>query len=86
MYGNRAKATLATIKKEGVVKLIKANPKRVIAGAGILAVGSIAIKKLGEGAYKNLVVNDGKVKSHTRKSKSGKWSIVKSFIRDKLKK
>ena len=91
VYGNRASATLAAIKKEGggdslkgVTKLIKANPKRVLAGATILAVGSLATKKLGELSYKNLV-DDGKVKSYTRKNRSGKWSNVKSFIRRKLR-
>jgi hypothetical protein len=93
VYSNRAKATLAALKQEGdgsrlkgVVKLIKANPKRALSGATILAIGSIASAKLGQAGYKNLVTNDRKVKSHVRKNKTGKWSNVKSFIRDKLNK
>lgn len=93
VYGSRAKATLAALKQEGkgnylkgTVRLIKDNPKRALAGASILAVGTIATKKLGEAGYKNLTTDDRKVKSHIRKNKSGKWSNVKSFIRDKLNK
>lgn len=93
VHGNRASATLDALKREGngsrlkgVVKLIKANPSRSLAGVGILTIGSAVTAKLGQAAYKNLVVSDNRVKSHTRKSKSGKWLTVKSFVRDKLKK
>lgn len=90
VHGNRATATLEALKKEGggsrlkgIAKLIKANPKRALAGLAILGIGGGLTANSGKVAYENLVPSDGKVKSHTRKNKSGKWSNVKSFVRDK---
>jgi hypothetical protein len=90
VHSNRASATLEALKREGggsklkgIAKLVKANPSRALAGAGILAGGGLVTAKLGQAAYNNLT---GKVKGHTRKNKSGKWSNIKSFIRDKIKK
>jgi len=89
--GNRAKTTLEALKREGggsklkgITKLIKANPKRMLAGAAILGAGGLVTGKLSKVAYNNLTSDDGKVKGFMRKNKSGKWSNVKSFIR-KLK-
>ena len=90
--GSRAGATLDALKREGggsrlkgVAKLVKANPNRSLTGAGIVLGGGLVTAKLGQAAYRNLIT-DGKVKGHTRKNKSGKWSNIKSFIRDKIKK
>ena len=94
MSGSRAGATLEALKREGggsrlkgIARLVKANPSRALAGAGILAGGGLLTAKLGQAAYRNLTApSDGKVKGFSRKNKSGKWSNVKSFIRDKIKK
>lgn len=90
VYGNRASATLEALKREGsgnrlkgVTKLIKANPKRFLAGLAMLGIGSGVTAASAKVAYDKLNINNGKVKSHTRKNKSGKWSNVKSFVRDK---
>lgn len=92
VHGNRATATLEALKREGngnrlkgIVKLVKANPKRALAGAAILSVGSGLTGLSAKDTY-NSFNSKNEVKSHTRKSKSGKWSTVKSFVRDKLKK
>jgi len=87
VHGNRASATLEAIKREGGVgKLIKANPKRVLAGTAILGVGGTATAVLGKKAYKNLIPSDGRVSSYSKKNKSGRWYNVKSFFRKKIKK
>jgi len=90
VHGNRAAATLDALKREGngsrlkgVAKLIQANPKRALAGLAILGIGGGLTANSAKVAYENLAPSDGKVKSHTRKNKSGKWSNVKSFVRDK---
>ena len=91
VHGNRASATLDALKTEGegsrlkgVARLIKANPKRALAGVAILGVGGAITAMSAKTAYDSFN-SDGKVKGFTRKSKSGKWSSVKSFIRNKLK-
>lgn len=91
VHGNRASATMEALKREGggsrlkgVVKLVKANPKRALAGVAILGVGGAITAMNAKTAYDSFNP-DGKVKGFTRKSKSGKWSSVKSFIRKKLK-
>jgi len=92
--GSRTGATLEALKREGggsrlkgIARLVKANPSRALAGAGILAGGGLLTAKLGQAAYRNITApSDGKVKGFSRKNKSGKWSNVKSFIRDKIKK
>lgn len=91
VHGNRASATLEALKREGggsrlkgIAKLIKANPKRALAGIAMLGAGGLVTGNLVKAAYNNLSPNDGKVKGFMRKSKSGKWSNVKAFIR-KLK-
>lgn len=94
VQGSRAGATLEALKREGggsrlrgIARLVKANPSRALAGAGILAGGGLLTAKLGQAAYRNITApSDGKVKGFSRKNKSGKWSNVKSFIRDKIKK
>lgn len=92
VHNNRASATLDALKKEGsgsrlkgIAKLVKANPTRSLTGAGIVLGGGLVTAKLGQSAYRNLIT-DGKVKGHTRKNKSGKWSNIKSFIRGKINK
>lgn len=88
--GNRMSATMEALKREGdgsslkgIAKLIKANPKRALAGLAILGIGGGLTASNAKVAIDNLAPGDGKVKSHTRKNKSGKWSNVKSFVRDK---
>lgn len=85
VQGNRASATLEALKREGVSKLVKANPKRALAGAAILTVGSGLTAISAKDTYNSFNPNS-KVKGFSRKNKSGKWSNVKSFIRDKIKK
>lgn len=46
VFGNRASATVDAIKREGLVNLIKDNPKRVLSGLGILGVGGYSTYKL----------------------------------------
>jgi len=91
VHGNRASATLDALKTEGggsrlkgAVKLIKANPKRALAGAAILGVGGTITAMNAKTSFDSFNPNV-KVKGYSRKNKSGKWSNVKSFIRDKLK-
>lgn len=90
VHGNRTTATLEALKREGngdrlkgISKLVKANPKRALAGVAILTVGTGLTSISAKDTYNSF---NGKVKGHTRKNKSGKWSNVKSFIRDKIKK
>jgi len=77
VYGNRFKATAATIKKEGLVNLMKANKGRVAAGTaltigGLGAAGYMAKKALdniGPVRVKSFVRKGKRVKSHIRKEK-----------------
>jgi hypothetical protein len=79
VYGNRLSATGAAIKKEGLINLVKANKSRVATGGAILALGGYATQKLARDGFKQL--SDGKVKPHTRKTKSG-VSRVKGYKKD----
>lgn len=76
VYGGRFKATAATIKKEGLVNLMKANKGRVAAGAALTAGGLGAAGYLAKKALEN--VGPVKVKSFARKGKR-----VKAHIRKK---
>lgn len=91
VHGNRASATLDALEREGggsrlkgVAKLIKANPKRALAGVAILGIGGTITAMNAKTSYDSFNPNI-KVKGYSRKTKSGKWSNVKSFIRDRLK-
>lgn len=81
VYGNRFSATLGAIKKEGLVNLIKSNPKRILGGAAILGLGGLVTGKLLDTAKKEFA----NVKGYTRKSKKGRIVNVKSFVRKNTK-
>ena len=55
--GNRLGAVKDAIQREGLVNLIRANPKRVAAGAGILLGGGLLTTNALKGAYSNLIGN-----------------------------
>jgi hypothetical protein len=89
VFGNRAAATLDAIRREGLPKLIKGNPKRVLAGAAILAGGGLASQKLVKEALQNLKGKEKepsdqqtniKVGGFLRKH-GGKVTPVKGFYR-----
>jgi hypothetical protein len=87
VYGSRFGATKAALKKygngnyiKGAVKLMSANKGRVAAGLGILGAGTIYTGYLANKA-KQAFTGDSRVKGHTRRSKSGKLTNVRSFVK-----
>lgn len=83
MSGNRLSATRQVVRREGLGKLVKANPRRVAAGLAILGAGGYVATKAAKAGIKNLKEStfDGKVKGHTRRTKSG-VSRVRGHRRD----
>jgi len=79
VYGNRLKATAAAIKKEGLLKLMKGNPKRVLAGAAITGLGGLGTGILAKRAIDNSI-GEIKVKDFFRRGKK-----VKGYSRKKKK-
>jgi hypothetical protein len=71
VYGNRFKAVGAAIKEEGLLKLMKSNPKRVLAGAAILGLGGLATAASAKTAV-TAATGDVKVKGFYRKGKAVK--------------
>ena len=81
VFGNRFAATADAIKREGLGNLMKANKGRVAAGLGILAAGGAATGYLANEARKQFT-GRGKVKSYTRRSKTGKLVQVREAKRN----
>jgi hypothetical protein len=82
VYGNRFSATKAAIKETGLLKLIKANPKRVLSGAVILGVGSALTAR---NAKKTIDALNPHKEIVTVKSSIRKGKVVKGYRRKNTK-
>jgi hypothetical protein len=80
VYGNRAEAAAAAIKREGLLNLMKANKGRVAAGAAILGIGGLVTANLAKSAI-DTIQSDGSVKGYKRRTKSGRITLVRGFKR-----
>lgn len=75
VYGNRAAATVAAVRREGLKNLLKGDKKRIITGAAILGASGLAAGKLihsGATDVKSYIRNGKTVKGYKRNGKKNR--------------